>query len=376
MTDGSFNNPDALVIGGGVIGLTLARELATQGILTALIDRGPAGRAASWAGAGILPPSTLEYARHPIEKMAAESFRLHPDLANRLLEETGIDNGFRRCGAVFIARSAGEVAALKGQCCEWRDSGVVVKQLAADELNLQMPALAKAANIQLAVLVPDEAQIRNPDHLRALVASCASHGVGIKQNVGLVCLESRAGRITRVTTDSGQSFSPRRVCIAAGAWSADLLEQLDCQISTLPVRGQMLLYKLPEPVFSQILYEGTRYIVPRDDGHVLAGSTLEQAGFDATTTPEAISQLKSFASSLIAELTDDRLIDSWAGLRPATFDGFPYIGRVPGFENAWAACGHFRSGLLLSTATSVVIRQLILEDTPLFDLSPFRLDRG
>ncbi len=370
-------NPDVVVIGGGVIGLSIARELAGCGLSIVLIDRGPIGRAASWAGAGILPPSDPAHARHAVEKMSAESFRLHPVLAGELQMETGIDNGFRRCGAVFVARTAGEVAALAGQCSEWEQSGIRVQQLTLDELQRQMPALRHAApGIRMAALVPDEVQIRNPDHLQALQASCGRRGVAMFANAGSVQLLPRDGQVNQVRTDNGKRWSPGKVCVAAGAWSAELLEPLECHISTLPVRGQMLLYKLPRRTFHQVLYEGTRYVVPRDDGHVLVGSTLEQAGFDATTTPDVIEDLKSFAASLFSDLTVDRLVDAWAGLRPATWDGFPYLGPVPGFGNVWAACGHFRSGLLLSTATSIVMRQLILDQPPLFDLAPFRLDRG
>ncbi len=373
----NFQSPDCLVVGGGVIGLSIARELAGNGQSVVLMDNGPIGRAASWAGAGILPPSSIEHARHPLEILAAESFRLHSLWSTELVEETGIDNGYRRCGALFIARTSGEVAALTGQCTEWEDSGVHIQRLSTEQLGQQMPALERVAGaIQLAVVVPDEVQIRNPDHIRALAASCRQRGVSIIENVEALQLNSDAGQTTRVSVRNAELFSPGKICIAAGAWTAELLAQLNCPISTLPIRGQMVLYKLPARRFRQIVYEGTRYIVPRDDGHVLAGSTLEQAGFDAAVTTDAIADLKSFASSLFAELDEDHFVDAWAGLRPATWDGFPYMGAVPETANVWAACGHFRSGLLLSTATARAMCQLMLGHSSVFDLSPFRLDRG
>lgn len=368
---------DVLILGGGVVGLSLAREMAGQGQTTMLVDRNRTGRAASWAGAGILPPACSRHARHPIEKIAAESFRMHAGLAESLLQETGIDNGFRRCGAAFVARSPGEQAALAGQCGEWKDNGVTVEQLTRAQLVQRFPGMAEAASgVRLAVLLPDEVQIRNPDHLQALVASCRQRKVRIMEQVGKVTLETAAGSINRVCLETGQMVQADKVCICAGAWSADLLEQLDCRISTLPVRGQMLLYRLSRRSFSTVLYEGTRYIVPRDDGHVLCGSTLEQAGFDPSTTPQALADLQRFASSLLTELKPENRIDAWAGLRPGTWDGFPYLGPVPGIANAWAACGHFRSGLLSSPATAVALRQLMLDQPVLFDLVPFRLDRG
>ena len=368
---------DFAVIGGGVIGLSVARELAAGKGSVALIERASVGRATSWAGAGILPPSCIEFAKHPIEQIAAESFRLHPQWAHDLLEETGIDSGFRRCGALFIARSVGEVAALGGQCTEWRETGVEVRFLDSEQLAAQIPALgATIDQIQLAALVPDEVQIRNPDHSTALRASCQKRNVCIFENVGDARLEKNDMFRITVSMSDGNRITADRVCVAAGAWSELLLAQIGVAISTLPVRGQMLLFKLPQQTFTKIVYEGMRYIVPRDDGHVLAGSTIEQVGFDTSTTPETVANLQAFAQSVFADLTEDHFVRAWAGLRPATFDGFPYIGPAPGHSNIWVACGHFRSGLLLSTATAVVVRQLMNDEPTLFDLGPFRLDRG
>ena len=129
--------------------------------------------------------------------------------------------------------------------------------------------------------------------------------------------------------------------------------------------------------FREILCEGTRYIVPRDDGHVLVGSTLEEAGFDNSTTPQAVSDLMQFAGGLIDALNESTLVDSWAGLRPATFDGMPYLGPVPGCPNVFVATGHFRNGLLLSTGTAGLMASLMRgEQTLPVDPAPFRLDRG
>ena len=370
---------DVAVVGGGVIGLSIAWEMAQDaGCNVALIDIERVGRRASWAGAGILPPSTLDKARHAIEQLAAISFQQHPIWARELLEETGIDTGFRQCGAVFIGRTAGEMAALHGQCEEWRETDVRADELSTQQLIELVPALSERADsIRKSIYVPEEAQIRNPDHLRALRAGCELRGVQIFEQVGEVQMQSDAirGR-NRICLGDGTTLEPGQICIAAGVWSETLLKQFDVSISTVPVRGQMLLFKLPEPIFTPIIYEGTRYIVPRDDGHVLAGSTLEQAGFDESTTKQGIADLMEFANGLFAELNESTLVDSWAGLRPASFDGMPYIGRVPGTWHVLAATGHFRNGLLLSTGTAKMIAQLMVGRRTSFDLMPFRIDRG
>jgi glycine oxidase len=125
-----------------------------------------------------------------------------------------------------------------------------------------------------------------------------------------------------------------------------------------------------------VLNEGSRYLVARDDGHVLVGSTEEEAGFDKSTTSTAIEELTRLACDLVPELRRFAVEQTWAGLRPGTYDGFPYLGAVPGLENAFVAAGHFRSGLHLSTGTAVVMGQLMRGETPIIDLSPFRVGRG
>ncbi|MGI9517178.1 MAG: glycine oxidase ThiO [Pirellulaceae bacterium] len=369
---------DFAIVGGGVIGLSIAWEMAQDDNRVALVERDRVGRQASWAGAGILPPSNMDTARHALEYLAALSFQQHPLWAEQLKKETGIDTGFRQCGAVFVARTAGEVAALRGQCEEWRETEITTEELSQQDLIQLMPALAgQAPSIRLAVHVLTEAQLRNPDHLQALRAGCEGRGVQFFEQVGEIQMHSDAKkRRNEIRLQDGTMLLANKVCIAAGVWSELLLKQFDVSISTIPVRGQMLLFKLPQPKFTQIVYEGTRYIVPRDDGHVLAGSTLEEAGFDDSTTPQGVADLLRFANGLFAELNEETLVDSWAGLRPASFDGFPYIGRVPNSWNVWAATGHFRSGLLLSTGTAKMVANLMQGCRMLMDVMPFRLDRG
>ncbi len=365
---------DFAIVGAGVIGLSLAWQLANHGSVV-VIDRQKIGREASWAGAGILPPASQKTAVHPLEQLTATSFALHAAWAEQLRSATGIDTGYRECGAVLIARTVGEAAALEGQRLQWLENDVVAETISVNRVVELVPSLAHCRDsIQTAVLLPDEAQIRNPDHLAALVAACQ------KQNVKLI---EEAGEVTfpsleqTVTIQAGQQkIQARRMCLTAGCWTGQLAESIGLKISMLPVRGQMLLYKLPSASFAPVVYEGTRYIVPRDDGHVVVGSTLEEVGFDKSTTEAGISGLKAFANGLIPELTSQRLVKQWSGLRPATFDGFPYISKVPKLTNVWVNTGHFRSGLLLSTGSAMIMAELMTDRVPSIDIMPFRVDRG
>jgi glycine oxidase len=229
--------------------------------------------------------------------------------------------------------------------------------------------------LRAAYELPDECQIRNPRHLRALSAACRQRGVDLLPNVEAGAFEVRGERLEGIQTTAGV-LRAERYAFAAGAWTQRLLAEVGVQTGILPMRGQMLLYKCDVPPFTRILNVGNRYLVPREDGRVLVGSTEEEVGFDKRTTAEGLAELANLAKRLVPMLTPERLEKSWAGLRPATFDGLPYIGQIPGLQNAFAAAGHFRSGLYLSPGTAVVLGELMRGTLPQIDLDPFRVGRG
>lgn len=364
---------DCLVIGGGVIGLSIAYELAGRGRSVRVIDAGQPGREASWAGAGILPPAGSGTSE-PLEQLAALSNRLHAAWSDELRAATQIDNGFRRSGAVYLARSPSAARQLE-QLAAWAGArGIVAERLSSEALAEIEPALEPRGTLHAVYFVPQECQIRNPRHLKALVVGCAIRGVEITPNVAVEDFDIRGDRVRAVRTSVG-SISARQVCIATGAWSGAVARKLGFRAAIKPIRGQIVLLSLARPIISRIVNEGSRYLVPRPDGRLLVGSTEEDVGFDRGTTAGAVGDLLAFAFGLVPALETARLERSWSGLRPATRDGLPYLGRVPGLENAFMAAGHFRAGLQLSTGTAVVMSQLI-EGRPVeIDLSPFRLDR-
>lgn len=369
--------PDCLIVGGGVIGLSLGDELARHGATVRIIDRGPIGREASWAGAGILPPANLETAIDPLDRLRALSHQLHREWAVRLREETGIDNGYRMCGGLYLARSSGEAASLHAFAAMLREIEIEIERLSPSEVVELEPALREIAadQLQAAYSLPGEAQLRNPDHLRALKVACERRGVKIRSDCEAIGFDCSHGRMIAVRTDVGLLHADR-YCITSGAWAQRLLKQLGVTTGIMPIRGQMVMFKCDTPPFRRVLNEGPRYLVPRDDGRVLVGSTEEEAGFDKSTTDECVGELVSLARQLVPTLRDAPIENSWAGLRPGSFDGFPYIGQIPGLDNAYAAAGHYRSGLHMSPGTAVVLRQLILGDEPQIDLTPFRVGRG
>ncbi|MEX0676271.1 MAG: glycine oxidase ThiO [Pirellulales bacterium] len=364
---------DCLVVGGGVIGLSIAYELAGHGRRVRVIDSGQPGREASWAGAGILPPAGSG-SEEPLEQLAALSNRLHAAWSDELRASTQIDNGFRRSGAIYVARGPAAARQLE-QLAAWAGArNIVAERLSPKALGEIEPALQPRPGLDSAYFVPQECQIRNPRHLKALLAGCANRGVEITPGVVVDDFDVRGDRVRAVRTNVG-SISVGHICIAAGAWSARVASKLGFTPAIKPIRGQIVLLSLARPILSRIVNEGKRYLVPRPDGRLLVGSTEEDVGFDRGTTARAASDLLAFALGLVPALETAGLERSWAGLRPATRDGLPYLGRMPGLSNVFMAAGHFRGGLQLSTGTAVVMSQLIEGRQPEIDLSPFRLDR-
>jgi glycine oxidase len=233
------------------------------------------------------------------------------------------------------------------------------------------PALS--AESSSAYFLPGIAQVRNPRHLKALLAWCNGR-VELLPHHGVEEFERKGGRVIAAITEKGRLVA-EQFLIATGAWTDDLLSQISLQAGIRPIRGQMALLNTRQPLLTRILLQGRRYLVPRNDARVLVGSTEEDAGFQKQTTAIAIQELLSFAQSLVPGLAHAEVEKCWAGLRPGSSDGLPFLGRVPGIHNLFVAAGHFRSGIQLSPATGLVMTELMVGKKPTIPLDGFRLDR-
>ena len=363
---------DVAIVGGGVIGLSIAYELARRGIIAAVLDAGPMGRQASWAGAGIIAPGATLPVKLPAAQLRTLASALHPEWSARLLQETGIDNGYRRSGGVDVALDDAEAADLRGDAGRWRVEGIAFERLEPGDYGRVEPLLTD--DLRAVYYLADRAQIRNPRHLCALIAACRARGVNLLESRGATGFGLVGDRVGRVDTAMGP-VACGAVVVAAGAWSGPLLREARVGLETRPVRGQMLLLDSGRPTLRRIVEHGHRYLVPRGDGLTLVGSTEEDAGFDARTTVEALADLHAEAVRLCPSMAEARVAGSWAGLRPGSADGRPTIGRAPGLDNLFVATGHRRSGLQLSTATAVLVVDLLTGAAPTIDLVPFRVDR-
>lgn len=360
-------HPDVLILGGGVIGLSAAYFLAREQLRVEVVDQAEFGQEASWAGAGILPPGNLARARTAFDRLRSLSAEAFPALSQELHQLTGIDNGYRRCGGLELL-----IGDEDADDQEWRGDGICCEELhQADLLRLERnlaPEFVKGFHL------PDMAQLRNPRHVKALVAGCACRGVRLRPGCPVLGLERQGNRVSAVTTSRGR-LTAGRYLIAAGAWSDTLLAQVGWRPGVRPIRGQIALLNTGVPLFQRVLMLGKRYLVPRPDGRVLAGATEEDVGFDKRTTAGAIRDLLAFAISLVPALAEIPLERSWAGLRPGSPDGLPFLGPVLGVENLYVAAGHFRAGIQLSPGTAIVLTELMLGRPPSIPLESFRLDR-
>lgn len=374
----SSKNYDFLIVGGGVIGLSIAWELAQRQAKVCVVDRGPLGREASWAGAGMIPPGPARQcwgAATPIERLETLSHEVHAEWHPKLLELTGIDNEYQLCGALQLALTSKQADKLEAKVLRWHNLGIECPPVEPDQLVQLEPCLAdRAHRLQRIYYLPSEAQLRNPRHLRALLAACRQEGVQLEERVEVHDFEKQGSRVHSVLTTAGK-ISATQFCLAAGSWTAKLTRHLDLELPIQPVRGQIVLLQGPPGFVRRDINVGPRYLVPRRDGRVLIGSTQEHAGFVKETTPEAREQLLSLVGSLSPRLAELPVETQWAGLRPASPDGQPFLGRLPHWDNAWVAAGHFRAGLQLSAGTAVVMRALLLGEESAVDVSTLGVDR-
>ncbi len=367
---------DVVVIGGGAIGLSAAYELAGRGLNVTVLDAGQPGCEASWAGAGILPPGHPGDPGHPLAPLCQATRELWSGLSAELREVTGIDNGFRRCGGIGVCPGGESHAFLAEEIEMWRAADVRVEPLSAAELHEHEPLLLPGAQGEGAqgYRLPDLCQVRNPRHLKAVAIGCALRGVDIRAGQPVVDFE-RSGQQVRAVRTPMDRFEADAFLVTAGAWTQQLLTGLGNRVEIVPVRGQIVLLNLPQPLTCHIIESGPRYLVPRPDGRLLIGSTEEWAGFDKRNTAAALRGLLEFAESLVPSLASARFERAWCGLRPHVPDGLPYMGRVPDSRNLYVAAGHFRGGLNLSPITARAMSQLITGETPAVPLAPFALDR-
>lgn len=330
---------DFLIIGGGAVGLTSAQALLQMGYRVTLVERGEIGQEASWAGGGILSPLCPWDYGDAVTRLAFRSMDMFSEAAFMLQASTGIDPEYQRCGMLLLPPFQ---ASLATRWCEQHGVALQRVDLAGQLNGLQGEGL----------LLPEIAQARNPRLLHALRERVKLFGGKIVEQCEVRAIEVAGDRVTGLKTLQGV-FSADAYVVAAGAWSKTLLGEHALGLEVKPIRGQILLFKFDTPPFHQILLRGNLYFIPRLDGHVLVGSTLEDVGFDKSITVEARESLLQRVREVFPDWPEP--VRQWAGFRPGSPDNIPTIGRHPQLVNLYANTGHFRYGVTMSLASAELL---------------------
>lgn len=361
---------DVVVIGGGVMGCGIALRLAQGGLKVTVLERSIPGAEASSAAGGILAPQQESEGPGPFLDLCLRSRALYASFAEELLALTGVNIGYLPCGLIHATFSEDKLHELEAQAGWQRGLGLRVELLDGKQARELEPALS--TRVAGGLHFPDDHQVDNRLLMRALQMAAASAGVRFKSGYVRGIVE-RDGRAVGVDLD-GEVLSAEAVVLAAGSWSG-LVQGAKVDPRTVrPARGQMLLMQTRLPIAKRVLFSDTGYLVPRADGRLLAGSTMELVGYEKQVTAGGLAKILKMALELCPELEGAPVQEFWAGLRPYTDDHLPILGEGP-LQRLFLATGHFRNGILLAPITARLISQVVLGQTPSVDLAPFRYDR-
>jgi len=341
---------DFLIVGGGAVGLASAQSLLQAGYKVTLVERGSVGQEASWAGGGILSLLCPWDYSESVTQLALRGIGMFRDATSLMHEATGIETEYQRSGMLVLPPIQQERALQWCTQHEFEAHSVKLVDYLPVHSNKQDPSEG--------LLLPDVSQVRNPYLLRALRAHVEVMGGIILEQHEAQGFELSGGRITGVQTTLGRITADTYI-VAAGAWSKVLLGELALSIDIRPIRGQILLFKFDTPPFQQILLKENLYFIPRLDGHVLVGSTLEDVGFDKSTTIEARNSLLQQVCEIFPDWDGLIPVKHWAGIRPGSPDNIPTIGRHPKLTNLYVNGGHFRYGVTMSLSSAELLRNEI-----------------
>jgi len=363
------NKADVIVIGGGVIGCAIAYNLAKAQVKTRVIDKADSvGREASWAGAGIL--ASHASTREPYAELCRASLALYPSLAEELKAQTQIDIEFIRSGSIAISFTEEERRGLTGLAGRRIDRGFSAEMLTAEQVWEVEPAISR--EIVGGVYFPHDAQVRNPKLVKALAKGAAQLGTEFLFGNPVTAFLRESDRVIGVEVN-GKTHYGDTIVIAAGCWSGKLVSLLGYALPIEPARGQMVLAEAMPPLLRHTIDGLGVYLVPRADGKILIGATVEFVGYDKRTTLEGVRQMIEAGITLMPGLAEKSFVQAWAGLRP--YAKHPYLGKLPGFDNVIVASGHHKNGILLSPITGKLICELITTGNPSMSLEPFCPDR-
>ena len=362
---------DILVIGAGIIGCAVARELAARGARSHVLEARGVGRGATQASAGMLAPYTEGHESGPLLDLLVRSIDLYDDWIRDVQAESGVDVEYRRSGSLEVALDSDAADRLRvAGAAAGADRCVWLQPVEARRLE---PALS----LQLAgaLSVPGHGYVSAPDLTEALSRAVVLGGGRLHTGARAVSIDVQSSSVD-ITLEDGETIRAARVVLATGAWTPQIRGLDDHMAGQIrPVRGQLLRVRPSTPVLSRVIWGPGCYLVPWADRMVLVGATMEEAGFEERNTVAAVRMLLDAASSLVPALADATFVEARSGLRPATADGLPVIGPSQSSDRVIYATGHFRNGVLLAPLTARLIADYVIDgraDPALAILGPAR----
>lgn len=354
-----------LIVGGGVFGLLTAYKLAKEGMEVILIERNNAvGRESSWAGGGIISPLYPWRYNSAIIKLAQASYASYPQLIEELKESSNIDPELYVSGLYWL-NLEDEQEALAWAKQQQQPINKV------DIVEVERAVSVLGSGYTSALYMDTVANIRNPRLISALhTALIRMPNVHIQENCTFTNIITRYGRVIGIET-SLQNYYADNTVICTGAWLGNWLQSLGVNIVIQPVKGQMILFKCAEDFLPTIILANERYAIPRRDGHILVGSSIEYVGYNKEPTLEMLESLKASAISMLPELAKAEVIQHWTGISPAAPEDIPYIGEVPDYQGLWLNCGHSRNGVVSAPASCQLLVDLILQRPTQLNASPY-----
>lgn len=362
------SDADVIVVGGGVIGCATAYYLSKEQARVVVLERGLIGNEASGAAAGMLAPLAEAHGPSPFLDLCLASHGLFPELKDVLKAEVGVDIEYVTSGLLRVALSEADAAELRSQI-EWQETtGMGVRLIDGQAARGLEPLLSP--RVRAAVYSPLERQVNPTRLVQGFARAAEARGAVIRQETAVAGLVRRGHRVTGVRL-ANETLSADSVVLAAGPWTNRLGAALGVPLPVKPVRGQMLALGGGPPPVRHTIWGPKGYLVPKLNGFVFVGATVEDVGYRKRTTARGLASLRRMGNTLVPALSYANHVDAWAAFRPGSPDGLPILGKVPRWEGLWVASGHFRNGILLSPITGQLMARSLLDGKPAEELSPF-----
>jgi glycine oxidase len=359
----------ALVIGGGIIGSSVAWRLTSEGVQVSVFERGRLGQEASWAAAGLIGPQAEAHEPGAFFDLALAGKRSFDAIVERLTAESGVDPEYDDHGVLYVAFDDVARARLQSRARWQRAAGGQVDELTPREAFRLAPVLSE--KIIFALHMPNNRRVENRKLTLAYINAATHAGAEFREGALIHSIEVSNGRATGVRLADGSLEEGDVVINAAGAWAGEISGLEEDRIHFYPVRGQILCFEARPGLVEPSLFSESGIVVPRRDGRILAGSIFEEAGFNKSVTLDGMERILRAVRAMVPSIASIPFREAWAGLRPASDDLLPMLGPSPTVANVMYAAGHFRSGILLSAVTGEVIADLVKGREPSIDLAAF-----